>query len=344
MIKAFYQEDIIKRFAAVFTYGINEGYSYKSIEEHITYSPFINSLENNEYNIESKIEKVVETTYGVTLDKPADISYKGLFLAESYFKLFLSVNKSFEYLFLYLPLSYLIERYVVYHEMDFSNLKNDFIAKTKEITLLKKLSTQREIKLVDVSKLTGVNDNTIKRYCKNDEYLYGVSHDNIYKLARLFKVKDNIFISSLEVYLDQSVYLVDKTNEDYRNYLGLCYANYFDSRINEMDFRYDKENSYFISGKGIKLIVIIDQLQNISVSKLNSLIDANTYVVFFPVSFFGDGTSFEFLKDINALDIMMVTQEYAYIIKKKQKREITDTVNRSLIILAKEKSLNNISF
>ena len=58
MIKVFYQHDIIDRLAAIFTYGLNNGYSYETIEERIISSPFVNNLEKNEYDIESKIDKV----------------------------------------------------------------------------------------------------------------------------------------------------------------------------------------------------------------------------------------------------------------------------------------------
>ena len=339
MIKAFYQDDIINRLAAMITYGLNEGYSYKAIEERVSSSPFVNSLENNEYDIESKIEEVVASTFGVPLKNEADISIKGLFLAESYIRLFFFYNRSFEYIFLYWPLSSFVQRYGIYHEMDFSNLRRDFELKTKEKTLLKKLAEERGIKLTEISKLTGMSENTIDKYSRDDKNLFGASNGNIYKLSRLFLVKENIFIPSLAVYLDQSVYLFDKRNKDYRNFLGLYFANYYDNRIHEADFRYDKENSCFVSDNGYRLIVVSDVLANLSVSKLNGLVDPKTYMVIVPSGFFGDPSSFDHLKEVNAFDVLVITQEYVLILKKKGKKEITDTVNRSLIIRAKEKSL-----
>ena len=60
MIKTFYQDDIINKLAAIITFGLNKQYSFKSIEEHIIFSSLINGLEKNEYDIETKIEDVVE--------------------------------------------------------------------------------------------------------------------------------------------------------------------------------------------------------------------------------------------------------------------------------------------
>lgn len=344
MIKTFYQEDIINRLAAIITYGINEGYSYKSIEEHITSSSFVNDLENNKYNIESRIEGVVESTFGISLEKnQADISFKGLFIAESYFKLFLYFHKSFEYIFLYWPLSYFLEKYVIYHEMDFSNLRKDFELRTKEDTLLKKLARDKNIKITDISKLTGINKNTINKYSKDDKYLYAASHENIYKLSILFDTKENIFVSNLSIFLDQSIYLFDKSRQNYRNYLGLYYANYYDSRINETDYVYDKKNNCFISNEGIRIVVVADVLDNLSINALSNIVDSKTYLVIIPSGFLGDDKKLNYLISIDAYEIFVLTQEYAYILKKNCKIEITDTVNRSLIIRAAETSSKNNS-
>lgn len=342
MIKTFYQEDIINRLAAIFTYGLNKDYSYKSIEEHIISSSFINSLENNDYDIESKIERIVEQTFNVSLGgAQADISFKGLFFAESYLKLFLYFNRSFEYIFLYWPLEFFVEKYGIYHEMDFSNLRRDFQKRVDEITLIKKLAQERQIKLVDISKLTGININTIDRYSRDDKYLFLASHDNIYKLSKLFDVKENLFISNLAVYLDQSVYLFDKSNKEYRSFLGLYFANYFDNRINEFDFKYDETNNRFIAENGIKLIVVADSLNNLTLSKVNELADKNTYLVLIPSGFFGDCSHFDYLIESQTLEVFVLTQEYVYMVKRRSQKEITDTVNRSLIIRAKE-AVSNI--
>ena len=336
MIKTFYEENIINHLAAIITYGLNSSYSYKSIEEHIVRSPFVNALENNEYNIELKMEKVVETTYDVSFVTKADISIKGLFLAESYVKLFFNYNRSFEYIFLYWPLSWFIERYGIYHEMDFSNLKRDYESKIRKTPLLRKLSKERQIKLTDISARTGINGHTINKYSQDDKFLYGASNNNIYKLAKLFNVKENIFISNLLVYFDCSVYLFDKSFVDYRNCLSLFFVNFFDKRFKETDFKYDSKNRCFRTSEGIKLIVIADSLSEMSITKFKEMSDSKTYLVVIPLGFFGEITWFDCLEKLDAFDVFVLTQEHIYIVKKKHKKEITETINRSLVIRAKE--------
>jgi|GEM_PF-3155162 len=338
MIRTFYQEDIINRLAAILTYGLNEGYSYKSIEERVVESTFVNNLERNQYDIGCKVERVVESTYGISLNnKQTDISFKGLFIAESYFKLFLYYRKSFEYLFLYWPLGGFVERYGIYHEMDFSNLRNDFISNTKEMTLLKKLSRDRQIKLTEMSRLTGINISTIHKYNMDDRYLYEASHKTIYKLSLLFGVKENLFIETLPIYLDQSIYLFDERNKRLRDYLGLYFASYFDHKIDEKAFRYDQEAGYFVSDNGIKCVIVAKQLIDLSSSSLKMMADSETYLIIIPSGAINTGSTYKDFKKLDALEVFVLTQDYFYAIKKDRKKEITDTVYQALVIKATEK-------
>ena len=338
MIKTFYQEDIIYRLAAVITYGLNNDYSDKSIEESIVSSHFVNALENNEYDIESKPESIVKETYNLTINNVlVDVSFKGLFFAETYFKLFTHFNRSFEYIFLYWPLSLFTQKYNIYHEMDFSSIREDFKSEVKKTTLLRKLASERNLKLVEIAKLTGINKNSIDRYSVDDYFLDVASYSNIYKLAMLFNVKTNIFAPNLAVYLDRSINLSDKRNVDYRNFLGLYFATYFDRRIDEKDAIYDCKNNWFILNNGLRLIVVSDAIDNLTIKELEKQSNPMTYLVIIPSFFYKDETFLRELECLDAFDIFVLTQEYAYIIKQKAKKEILDTMNRMLNIRVEEK-------
>ena len=71
---------------------------------------------------------------------------------------------------------------------------------------------------------------------------------------------------------------------------------------------------------------------------INSISDKDTYVVVFPTGFYYGFSSYENVDEINAIDVMLVTQEDVFIVKKEAKKEITDTISRSLIILANSKA------
>ena len=337
MIKVYYEKDIIDKLAALISYGIDNGYSYKSIEEHIVSSSFINELEHNQYNINLSIERVVEETYKIKLIHDANISFSSLFLAESYYKLFLSINRSFEYLFLYWPLSNFVRKYDIYHEMDFSNLKNDFVKKVNETTLLKMLCKKKGFKLTDVALLLGINSHSLSKYYRSDSFLNGASLDTIHRLSLLFNVKENIFSSSL-VFPDSYIYLFDESNEMLRQCLGLYYLSYYVREINESDYFYSEKEKCFISKKNNQsLLSICVDLRDININLINKLVDKNTDLVIFPIGYFGQEEVFELFKKINSHSTLVVTQENVYLLNKGIKKEITDVIYKFLWMRAKEK-------
>lgn len=341
MIKAFYSDDIINKLGAIFTYAINNNYSALSAEDLIINSSFINELENNRYNINLSVVDILKNVFKNNLIDSYELSYLGLFLGESYFKLFINENKSFEYLFLYWPLMEFIPNYSVYHEMDFSNLKSDFELTRNRIPLLKKLAINRGYKLVEISKLTGINLKTINKYGSSDVALFSASYENIYRLAKLFKVKENIFISSLNVFLDDTAYIFDKSFVTYRNYLGLYYADYFDKEVNANNAVFDKNANKFKLDNGLELLVIVDGVNSFNVNKINSVCNGSTYVVFMPVGYYVDETIFKSLNECISKEVLVLTNNFAYLVKKNIRKELTETIHRSLIIKAKL-SLENI--
>lgn len=341
MIKIFYKNDIINRLSAIITFGVSRGYSYTYIEEMVISSNFIIDLENNYYNSSLSIENVVEDTYKTKLSQKADISFKGLFIGESYIKLFFELNKSFEYLFLYWPLSFFIDKYDVFHEMDFTNLKKDFIEFSKKSPLLKKLCQKKNIKFIEVSKLTGIKLNTIHKYASNDDHLYSSSYQVIYKLSRLFNVKDNLFIKRISVYYDQSIYFSDETNIHLTNYLGMLFASYFDSRIDDEYFIYRKEQNKFYSLKDyLELTIFVKNKNDINFEWLNSHCDSHSYIVIFSKDSFDEDklSDYDDLKDIKAYEVAVIAKEKIFFIKKGISKNITSIISTSLTIRARELS------
>lgn len=334
MIKVYYEQEIIDVLAAILTYGFTNKYSYKYIEECLISSSFINKLEDNEYDSVTNVETVVKEVYKIDIKDKVDISFKALFLAESYIHLFFKLNKSFEYLFLYWPIEEFINKYDIYHEMDFSNLENDVLERIRNTTLLKKLSKDRKIKLSEISKLTGIKQFTINKYSKDDIHLFNASFINIYALTKLFNVKPNIFIDSIGVYLDTSIYLFHQYNEEQRNHLGYYYANFFDNRILDLNLKYIKDKKQYIGKNGYKLLVIVDELSNITLDRINSLSNNKTYVVIIPSAFIGNESSFKYLKEVDAFEVFALTPDFIYIVKKDIKKEVTRSQDKSLKLLS----------
>ncbi len=340
MIKVFYKEEIISTLAAIINYGINKQYSFKVIEENIVHSSFICDLEDNKYDLSKTIEDIIKETYKVDSIEDYDISFKSLFLAESYINLFFSLNKSFEYIFLYIPLKDLYDKYHIYHEMDFSNLKNDIDILINKTSLLSKLSKYRNIKLKDISKLTGINENTIDLYTRGDEHLYKTSFMNIFKLAKLFNVKLNLFASKLDVYIDDSIYKGYIDNQTFLNNLGIYFASFYDNKINEKEFIYDASINSFISKEGdIKLKVMSKEINEKELIYINDNVDEKTYLVLFPFSVFNQNIIPSFISKINAYEVLFIASDKVIFKNKNIFKELTNTINKHLFIKTKN-SLN----
>lgn len=332
MIKSFYQKDIIKRLAAVLTFGINERYSYLSVQERLIASNFINQLEDGEYDINLTCEDVINDVFHLKIDRLSDISYRGLFLAECYFRLFLTLNRSFAYIFMYWPLSTFVEKYNIYHEMDFSSMLEDFKKEVVSTTLMKKICEIYHVKYTAISALTGISLTTIVKYSRNDIYLYSASYKNIYKLARLFKVKENFFCDNLGVYLDDSSSLSIKNDKDYWNYLGFYIINYYDSRIHENEFIY--HNHKFASITDDIEIEVMLQTDKLSLKNINS----KTYLVWFIPNL--KHIDYQYFKQCPAYEVMLITPEKIMMVKRNIIRDVLGSVNRLLVSRAKDKIKN----
>ena len=334
MIRILDEEQIIETFASILTYGLNKGLSSSLIEEHILKSQFINDLEDNKFDNKLKDKVILESIYKENIIE-VDISFLSLFIAESYIRLFFDLNKSFAYLFLYWPLDQFIFKFDIYHEMDYSSLKIDFMERVHNTSLLKALIKSRHLKLNDVGKLTSININTLDKYMRSDKYLYAASYANIYKLAKLFNVKENIFIESLDVYYDDSSFSYDDEHNEFISKLGFYFASYFDKRVDNFSFTYQKEKNIFIDFKnGYKLIV---KSLNDKIDYLGDLVDDRTYLVLFLKEnvAFNDDDIKEQLNALNAYEIMLISKE-TYLLKKETVKKSDSSIYDMLYIKAKE--------
>ena len=337
MIRILDEEQIIETFASILTYGLNKGLSSSLIEEHILKSQFINDLEDNKFDNKLKDKVILKSIYKENIIE-VDLSFLSLFIAESYIRLFFDLNKSFAYLFLYWPLDQFIFKFDIYHEMDYSSLKIDFMERVHNTSLLKALIKSRHLKLNDVGKLTSININTLDKYMRSDKYLYAASYANIYKLAKLFNVKENIFIESLDVYYDDSSFSYDDEHNEFISKLGFYFASYFDKRVDNFSFTYQKEKNIFIDFKnGYKLIVKSLKNEEINRASLFSSVDDKTYLVIFlnGRAAFNDDDIKEQLNALNAYEIMLISKE-TYLLKKETVKKSDSSIYDMLYIKAKE--------
>ena len=117
--------------------------------------------------------------------------------AFAYSKLAEITKKPMSYIICKMPVDLLIDMYDVYHEADISLLVDRFYEISNNVSILRSLCLMNEISLPKLSKMTGINKNTLVRYNASDEALYKASFDKIYSISNFFAVDYSLFIKKL---------------------------------------------------------------------------------------------------------------------------------------------------
>lgn len=245
--------------SSLFFYGFSSGYSSKTIEEKILKSEFIVELEKGDafYLYRGNLESIVGDIFKVSIpnDEIIKTNPLSLWFGEVYTRLFFAFNKSFSFIFLYLPLLEAEKIYPLYHEMDFFQVIDYFVKLTKQETLMTLLLKKHKLSARELSILTGVNYNTIVSYTRDNDVIYNAKFDSIFKISQILDVNINIFAKSINNFTSSGMYDFDKTNQKYRSYLGLMFASYFSSEVASRKYEYnEQENIFVFNEKVIKVL------------------------------------------------------------------------------------------
>lgn len=255
MISANDFDNISSLLSNVFFYGFSHGYSSSTIEEKILKNTYISDLESGDssFLIRETSDRILKSFFelNVTDDDLLKTNPLSLWLGEVYTKIFFTFNKSFSFIFLYLPLSKLEEMFDLYHEMDFSQILNYFSSLEKKDSILRLLLKKRRISAKELSALTGINFNTIVTFTRDNKFIYNAKFDSIYKISQILKVNINLFTKNINNYSDSSMFEFDKTNVKYRSYLGLNLASYFSTDLEKREYVFNEEINQFTSGTNI---------------------------------------------------------------------------------------------
>lgn len=184
-------------FSRLFVLGIQSKINFTVFTKLLVRSAFICKIEENKYDdyFNKSIEQIFFDITGQRIEK--DNSF-GIFndaywCGYSYFELHQATNKSFAFIFLKLPLSKMLDMYLVYHEMDFSSLLDYFHQIDKEKTILRLLCEEKNCSLTKLSIETGIKKTTLSKYNADDEAIYKGSFQNIYNIAKYFDVPITVF-------------------------------------------------------------------------------------------------------------------------------------------------------
>jgi len=193
----YYLRIVQDAFARLFVLAVKQKMNLLAITINLENSEYVRFIEKGDYtSIANKdIKDIYQSIFGVALDKD-DSAYTyndAYWSGYSYFQLHLRTNKSFAYLFLKLPLARMLDMYPVYHEMDITQLEEEFHRLEKEKTILRSLCENGCISLSKLSDKTSISQSTLAKYNKDDEYLYNASFQNVIAIADYFNCPISLF-------------------------------------------------------------------------------------------------------------------------------------------------------
>lgn len=345
--------------SAILEYGIMNAYSFESIQERIAFSDMFRRLEQSDSSFlyERTLTQEIGLIYSniVNDEEIKDISSKMLWLGNAYIRLFFKFHKSIYYIFLYIPIEDMVSLYPLYHEMDWTQLYDLFIERTKEATLLRKLIDKRDISINKLSQLSSISDNTIKKYCSNDEYLNKASYSHIYNLSIALKVNSNIFLKEINNYTNSDGFAFDRTDIKYRSYLALYLVSYYSNDVNEVQYQYDEENNLFKANNLVLKTMWTNPSISITInksdddteiahlieeqSKQTPIDQRNSYIlIIFAYNQISESVKpFTYLKQHGFKKIFIISQTHILCVNTDSwTKEISDDVKKAMILKAKK--------
>ena len=186
--------DSLERILSVAQYY---NYSTKALERHISYSPFFQSIEVNIDGLSPFINDYLLTK---TLFPEIEVDIANvpeyvecLWAAEAYLHIQLETRLTFEAIFIYLPISKMYQFFLIYHEMDFSHIVQEFKNIYLHRSIFAVLLDRYQYSLVYVSEQTKIPYDTLYSLKKRRRDAKKVNVESVVKLARLFNVRLETF-------------------------------------------------------------------------------------------------------------------------------------------------------
>lgn len=188
-----YFNDYLNVFERVLSYGYHFRYSPNSISTLIARSSFFQGIEKDQDGYapittdESFIGKLFSMD-SFNLDEVPGYN-QCLWAAESYLLIQGETHLTFECIFIYLPLKEMYELFPLYHEMDFSQINEEFQRRYKEQSVLSILTKRYDCSLTEISVKTNIPYNTLYSLKKRRRDIKKIGIEPIIRLANYFHVR-----------------------------------------------------------------------------------------------------------------------------------------------------------
>lgn len=182
--------DLLERVISV---ACELSYRLSSVESQISYSPFFQKVEKSSYVMPPIITdtELVKEIYSHRDIDIGDIPvYKiSLWSAEAYLRIQEASKLTFEAIFLYIPIKRMLNYFGVYHEMDFSQIVDEFFRLYKANSVLAVLLNKDYRSTKEISELLGISYETLFSYKQRRRDIKKMEAKSAYVLSTLLKVR-----------------------------------------------------------------------------------------------------------------------------------------------------------
>ena len=182
--------DLLERVLSV---AYHNKYSNRMVERAVSYSPFFQKIEKEKDEYASIINDASLMTslfYDENINLISIPTYNQcLWAAESYLHIQQETRLTFEAIFLYIPIDVMYNYFPLYHEMDFTQIVEEFKRLYKKSSVLDILIENYKYSVKYIADNIGVSCDTLYSYKQRRRDIKKMSAESAYLLANTFKVR-----------------------------------------------------------------------------------------------------------------------------------------------------------
>lgn len=188
-----YLYEYVNKLERILSIAYEYKYSLGAVEKMISYSSFFQNIEKDGGSyapITSEAALIKELFPDLNTDYDSVPTYNQcLWAAESYLRIQGKTGLTFECIFLYIPISKMYEYFPLYHEMDFSQIVQEFERLYKEKSVIAVLLDKYGYPLKEVSLKAKIPYDTLFGFKQRKRDISKANFETLYRLSRVFNVR-----------------------------------------------------------------------------------------------------------------------------------------------------------
>ncbi len=195
-----YIDEYIALLERVIAVAYERSYSLISVERAISRSPFFQTIEKDHIGfapITTDVELVKQIYANHDIDL-SDIPYykQCLWVSEAYLRILEKTKLTFEAIFLYIPIKRMFAYYHLYHEMDFTQIVDEFLRLYNDHSILDLLIKSRDYSLKEISNMINVSYDTLFSYKQRRRDIKKMEVQIALELANILRVRIETLIET----------------------------------------------------------------------------------------------------------------------------------------------------